>query len=119
MGLFSTVKDGLKKGVDRSASRLVLTLLQERVAPYGVLKDLALDSKAKQITVQIELNGESVPLDVMVERYELEAEGEERFLVIRFIRSSRPWITQLLNDFLVGRRFPLPSKYAGMIEKLL
>ena len=119
MSLFSSVKDGLKKGMDLSASRIVRQLLQERLAPYGDLKDLTLDSKARTIRAELDLKGEPAPLEVVVERYELVAEGEERFLVIRSVRTSKPWISLLLKDFLIGRRFVLPAKYAGLIEKLL
>lgn len=119
MSLFSSVKDGLKKGIDASTSVLARQFLQEKLEPYGQLNDLTIDSAEKRIRMLVRLKGETEDTELVVERYTFVREGDRTFVVVCDVRTSREWMSRLAGDFLVGQRFELPAKYATLIEKVL
>ena len=118
MSLFSSVKDGLKKGIDVSTSVLARQFLQ-KLEPYGQLNDLTIDSSEKRIRMLVRLKGETEDTELVVERYTFVREGDRTFVVVCDVRTSREWMSRLAGNFLVGQRFELPAKYAALIEKVL
>ena len=107
---------GLK---DRLFETVALPILNRSVlAPYGTAKDLKLNSQDRTAEIVLELRGEREPLHVRVGRYELSRLGEDTFVTIRDVETSRAWMTELAARNVVGRAFKIPREFAGMIEKL-
>lgn len=78
---------------------------------YGNMTSIQIDSTAKSIHVELELNGEPAPLLIDVKSYELSTESGETFIELGKIETSRDWINQLINDYLPPekKRFKVPG----------
>lgn len=104
---------------DRLFETVALPILNRSVlAPYGKAKDLRLNSRDHTAEIVLELRGEREPLHVRVGNYEFSREGDDTFVTIRDVETSRAWMTELAVRNLVGRALKIPREYAGMIGKL-
>lgn len=113
MGILSSAKDRL---VERTAlSYLNGTLL----APYGRATNLRIDSSAKTLSLEVELKGESEPLEIEITDYELTKEGDRYFAMVKGVRTSRAWLTALATDHFLNRRFEVPAQAGSMLTKVL
>lgn len=77
---------------------------------------LDLDSKKKRLSAELMLEGEAEPLYITVERYELFEENDVHYLRIQEVSTSRIWLNTLAEQYLEGRRFEIPSKYAHLLR---
>jgi hypothetical protein len=107
--MFSAMKDAV-------TSKAAQTFVNQRIARYGEVQSLKIDSKRKSVEVVCQLLGESAPITVSVDHYELRdgADGE-KFLRVRSCSASRPWLENLLRDQAVGREFPVPGWAASAL----
>ena|ERR1043166_4873991 len=109
MGVFSKAKD-------RVLEQAALPYLNATwLAPYGRATRLELDSKAKIIRLEVELNGETKPLQVEILDYEIKRDGERYFATVREIRTSRAWLTALAKNQLRQPRFELPPQVGRLL----
>lgn len=58
--------------------------------------------------------GRAVAVDI--KKYRVVSEGSEKFLEVAEVESDRPWLSAMLRDHLAGRRIPVPSIVAAMLE---
>jgi hypothetical protein len=98
------------------------TLNRIYLEPYGCLTELVIDAKSKSLSLKLELKGESQPLEIRVKQYQLIERGEETFLELGEIATSREWLDTLLREHLNEKiikprlqRTPLPA----MVRMLL
>lgn len=75
----------------------------------GTMTTLQIDSTNKRASLDLELKGETQPLHVTINRYELTSAGDKTFIEIKEINTSREWINMLAGDFLKGKKFELPE----------
>ena len=107
----------LAKGMKDSALGLALKMyLNERLSEYGEVLECTVETGASRVSVRALLKGEKEPLNVAVEHYELEHEGDQLFATLRGFSSSRPWIALLLGKLLTGKRYKLPSAVHGLLN---
>ena len=111
--------DWLKTRKDSSVSFMVETLLRKRLEAYGRVLEFDLNSRQRQAAVKILLRGETEPVTLNVVEYGLVADANCVSLTILRATGSRPWLTQLLEEFVVGRSFPIPEKYSSVVKMLL
>lgn len=93
-------------------------LNQSVLQPYGSLKRLKLDTTNRSVETEMELKGETQPVNIHVQEYELREKGGRTFIVIKRITTSREWLTTLARDFAVGHEFEVPAsvqKFLPMI----
>ncbi len=94
-------------------------LLNDRVLkPYGQLTAFKFNSGERSAEGEIMLKGETQPVRLRIGSYDLVSEGGRTFVIIKDLTASREWLTQLAQNFVVGKRFELPEsigKYAAMI----
>ena len=119
MSLVSKLKGVLSHAKDAGASVAIEHLLAKRLEPYGELKGLKLNSRERSIEVEVFLKGETEPLRVEVLEYELQMGPDQDYLVVKRVVASREWVTTLLNDFVVGRRQPLPHQHSKLVRLVL
>lgn len=119
MNLREEIKRLVRKGADASAAAVLRKLLEDRVARYGLLRDLRWDSLEKTAALEVLLKGESTPATLWIEKYELVAEEDRTYLIVREAKASREWVELLLSDFLVGKRLEIPAKYGRLARALL
>lgn len=95
-------------------------ILNTRVLePYGRITDMRLNSAAGELDVTLELKGETEPVRVHIQRYELSREDGHTFLTIRDIVTSRPWLTALAENLALNKPLKLPPGVAKAVTRFL
>ena len=113
----STRRMGAKDWLIEKAGMAMLN--QAVLKPCGALTDLKLDTSARWMQAELQLKGETEPVRIRVQEYELREENGRAFIVIKAVDSSREWLTTLLRDFAVDKPFELPDsvkKFLPMIR---
>lgn len=98
--------DSLK---DAIAAKAALHYLNVRIARYGNLRDLKVDSRQRTIEAACFLHGETTPISVRIGRYALEEQGRLRFIRVNDCSCTRPWLQHVLEDFVQDRPFEVPA----------
>jgi hypothetical protein len=83
--------------------------LRQKLKRYGTMTTLQIDSKQKTIHMELELKGETSPIVVDVENYELLHKKDETFLSLNKVSTSREWMTVLLRELLPNQQFKVPN----------
>lgn len=104
--------NALKDKVTSQAARLHCNHL---LARYGAVQELRIDSARQSMEVVCLLEGETAPIAVTVERYEITDDGGEKFVHVVASRCARPWVQHFLEDHIHGRKFPLPAWAAAAL----
>src|SRR3954467_6288304 len=119
MGLLDAIRDMAHAARDAGASFLVERAVAHRLQPYGRMLNLSIDSKTKRIRLEILLKGETEPVTVTIDEYQLTTAAGAEFILIKKASASREWINALIQDFAIGKTIPLPTKYANVVKSLL
>ncbi|MBI2511450.1 MAG: hypothetical protein HYV96_05690 [Opitutae bacterium] len=106
--MFSAAKDAM-------ASRAAQAYLNNRIARYGRLQELRIDSRARTMEGTCLLDGERTPITIQVERYEISERDGAKYLTMHRCRCARPWLQNLLRDFVEGRSVELPAWAAAAL----
>ncbi|GAC1623230.1 MAG: hypothetical protein NVS9B10_08080 [Nevskia sp.] len=106
----------MARGVKDGALALSLkALVNDRFRDYGEVVDCSISTADNRLTVRALLKGEREPVTATVERYEIESEGEDRYIKLQQFTSSRAWLTLLLNKLFGGKRYKLPPTVARLL----
>ena len=119
MNAGSKLKDWIHRQKDASVSMVAEKMLQKYLEPYGRLLELALNSRQNTASIKMLLRGETEPVTIDIQEYELVQAGTGSYLTVKRATASREWLTALLRTFLLGRRLDLPEKYASYAKLLL
>jgi hypothetical protein len=105
---------------DRLISERIKQELNTRLAKYGEVLDVKLNTRERSVQLSIKLKGESEPITVNIGKYELIKEESQLWLGIdsQTIQASREWLTLVLQDQAGRHRLPIPQKYAWAVEFL-
>ncbi|MCI0538311.1 MAG: hypothetical protein L0Z50_24150 [Verrucomicrobiales bacterium] len=106
----------LRRQKDSASSFLVERALQRALWDYGRMLDLKLDSRQKSVQCDLLLKGETQPVTIVVQQYDLVTDASGTFIVIRQATASREWLTAVLENFVCGKKFPVPEKYANLLR---
>ncbi|HEY0457215.1 MAG TPA: hypothetical protein VGE41_12625, partial [Verrucomicrobiae bacterium] len=83
MGFFSDSKDLL-------VGSMALPMLNSSLLkPYGQAKGLKINSSTKSASIVLDLHGETEPVQIDIQKYDLTREGDRVFLTIHGISTSR------------------------------
>lgn len=115
----SLIKDLARQGKDKALSRTLEVLGRQAVSRYGTLRDITLDSLDRRIEIEVLLKGESSPIRISINRFDIVFEGEEASVVFRDIAVSREWMKTLAEDILKDRPLKMPLKYAKLLDKIV
>ena len=100
----------LARGVKDAALAVPLkAFINDKFGQYGDVTDCSIDTKNNKLVLHALLKGERERITATIERYEIEREGEDNYIVLKNFTSSREWLALLLNRFLKGKRYKLPS----------
>jgi hypothetical protein len=103
---------GLKDGAIAIALK---AYVNDRLSAYGEVTDCTLNSGESRITLKAMLKGERDAVTATVERYEIQAEGPDRYVVLHKFSTSRTWLTLLLGNMFGGKRYKLPSAVSKLL----
>lgn len=106
--MFQSAKDAL-------TAKAAQAFLNTRIARYGDVERVKLDSRERTVEVSVRLIGEATPITVRVGRYEVHDLRGQKSVEVFNCTCSRPWIEHLLQDFAQGRRFDLPPWAAAAL----
>ena len=106
--MFNALKDSM-------TAKAVQVYVNGQVARYGQLSALKIDSRLKTMEITGLLHGDSAPVVVRVGRYVVESVGDKTFISVKEISCSRPWLQNLLEDFIRERRTELPAWAASAL----
>src|SRR5262245_52834875 len=86
---------------DWLAQKTISAVLNQTVlTPYGELTNFNLDSHNRRLEGELRLKGETHPIRIQVQAYELIRDGDRIFVVIKQISTSREWLTNLAREYL-------------------
>jgi hypothetical protein len=107
--MFESLGNALQSARQKALEAAIRSLVNQRIEKYGQIIQLEIHPVQKRARLEIALKGEPAPLEVHIDAYELQSAEARLLLSIRKIRASREWITAALEDFVVGRQFPVPE----------
>ncbi|WP_035609324.1 hypothetical protein [Haloferula sp. BvORR071] len=100
--MFGNLKDSL-------ASSAAKSLLSARLERYGRVTELRIRSKEKTLLLQVMLAGEHDEVTIEVGRYRIVGLAGNHTIIVESVRASREWLQLALEDFVVGKPFPIPT----------
>ena len=107
---------GLARGMKDGALAVSLkAYVNDRLRDYGEIVECSIDTQLSRLTVKAMLKGERDPVTATVERYEIETEGEQRYIKLKQFSSSRTWLTLMLNKLLADKRYKIPTAVGKML----
>src|SRR4051794_18519603 len=109
--LFQRSKDATIGFAARSA-------INSRLRGIGEVIELSIDTNRKTIRARLALLGESEPIDIDVTSYQLRTNDRGTDVIIEGATTSRQWMNVALQQFVIGKGFPVPAKAEGMLKML-
>jgi hypothetical protein len=107
---------GIARGMKDGALGVALkAYVNDKLSAYGEVIDCDLDTKNSKVTIKAMLKGERESVTATIDRYELEREGADRYIILRSFSSSRPWLTLLLKQLFTNKRYKLPGAVSSLL----
>jgi len=107
--MFESLGNALLSARQKALEAAIKSLVNQRIEKYGQITQLEIDSVQKRARLEIALKGEPAPLEVHIDAYQLQSVESRLLLSVQKVRASREWVTAALEDFVVGRQFPVPD----------
>jgi hypothetical protein len=99
--MFGGIKDSL-------ASSAAKSFIAGRLERYAKLTDLRIHSRERAISLELLLEGETLPIRIEG-NYRVTAVDGANQLTFEGIAATRPWLNNLLEDLLVGKPLGIPA----------
>lgn len=115
----SLIKDLALHGKDRILSKAILTLGEQFIDRYGRIMNLSLNSRARNIEMEVLLKGEPDPIHIRLLDYEVISEEGRHFITCGDVAVSKEWMALLATDLLKDRRFEIPARYARLLQAVV
>lgn len=103
---------------DAALSVALRAALNARLSAIGEIADLSLDTAARSVRVRLLLRGERDPVDVHVREFVLDHADGRDWLTLVDATSSRAWLAASIEQFAIGRAFPIPRAAARALRLL-
>jgi len=89
------------------------------LSKYGKITDLGIDRDIHKLNVYILLKGEDIPIKLNIHKYEIIKNGLTTSFIIKEANSDRDWVNAIINNFILGKEFLVPSKIENYINDFL
>lgn len=113
------LKNWLQDQKENTVSFVLEKMLRRKLERYGRLLEFKLDSRQGAASVKVLLEGETDPVTVWIDEYQLISHRDGTSVAVTRARASRQWLTFLLEDFLLGRPLQVPAEYASYVKMVL
>jgi hypothetical protein len=100
---------------DAAIAQLIRAWVNDKFAEFGEVTELSVDSSVQRLSMKAMLKGERDMVSASIERYEIEREAGESYIVLKQFSSSRAWLTQLLQKLFGGKRYKLPGAVSALL----
>jgi hypothetical protein len=114
----ANIQDLLRGSKDAAVAATARRLFNTKFSAIGEMTDLSVDTKNYTCRARLQLAGEPEPVEIHVKKYRLEQRTEGATLTIVDATASRDWLTQVLQQFVVGREFTIPDRAAAVLKLL-
>lgn len=108
----------LRGSKDAALALAARTFLNTRFSKIGQMTELSVDTKKRTIRLRLELKGEDEPIDIHVKKYSLDRRSTRATLTIQDAVASREWLTEAINEFVIGQKFAIPERAAAILKLL-
>ena len=106
--MFTSAKDKLTSSAAKS-------YVNDFIKPYGRLEELSINSRSRRIEIRCQLDGESDPIGVCIEEYQLERLDGKVFARVMACTASRPWLQAAIRAHVIGRPLEVPPWVAAAL----
>lgn len=113
------MKGLLNKGKNLALSVAVKQVVNIKIAKFGEVSHLEFDTHAKTIDIEVQLKGEAELLKVFVDQYDVTEENAQHYLVVKQIRSSKEWLSSVLEAYVNNEKFAVPNEYAKILKVVI
>ena len=100
---------------DSALAHALKGFVNERFGKYGELLDCEVDTTHNRIQMRALLRGETEPVTASIDRYDIEREGDQAYLVLHACSASREWLSVLLDNIAEGSRHKIPAAVARFL----
>lgn len=109
----------LNKAKDKMIATVAKRLLEAKVARYGEVRSLTVESKESRMVVEFHPEGDDSPIVVTIEEYQIiQSEGGVTIRLHR-LSADRSWVSSILKDHVEGFELPLAGPAAKLVDWLL
>ena len=135
MSFLSDITDFLNDAIDTginvgrniknySLSTIAQKIINDNIKEYGKMVNLKIDSKNKNIELEVLLKGEKENIVININNYEIVNKNDSKYINFNKISASREWIEVLINNVIVPnyapkKMFEIDSAYAKFIDLLI
>jgi hypothetical protein len=109
MGLLSRAKDA-------ALERAAILYLSPLVKRYGKITRIGIDTDKKQLSGELQLHGELVPLELVAAQYSVVEKDGESYLRLSAFRFSKEWVQNLADDLLPQYTVKIPGFMRPLLE---
>lgn len=105
---------------DQSASRMARDYFNYRFQSFGTMTTLQIDPQAGKISLELQLKGETEPLKVTIDHYEISQVDGKSVMSIQGVQTSREWLTAIAGELAKsgGLKFEIPDVAAAVLGSL-
>ncbi len=94
---------------DKMTSHAAKSYLNDVIKTYGEVEELTIDSKQKRVSLTCRLLGETDPITVAIDQYQVEKQDGRSYLIVTQSKATKPWLQAALQVHLHERRIALPA----------
>lgn len=92
--------------------------INKKIKEFGEMTELRFDPKKRELYAKVLLAGEKEPFELAVHNYEITKSGTPGIMVNK-ATTNRKWVSVLVDNYVVGKKFPLPEDKVDLIREIL
>lgn len=108
----------LKLAINKTPRKIIRWAVNKKLKEIGELTDFSFNTHDKKLFVQVMLEGEVAPIELLLEKFTIIVDGERGHLIIEQAKSNRPWIDTILNQHLANREWRIPDSQVAFVQEL-
>jgi len=112
-------KSLLNKGKDLTLSLAIKKVINKKIEKFGEISKLDFNTNTKTIDIEVQLKGEIEILKIFVDKYEIKEENSRHYLIVNHIKSSKEWLTSVLEEYVNNEKFEVPSEYVTILKAVI
>lgn len=115
-----SVLSRLAKGLDHlTGSASTKVAINQLIGEYGKMIELRIDNKNKTVIASVLLKGESSPIEVRIDKYEIIKNDSSASVLVKDASSDKAWLNAVLKNFVIGKSFDVPADKIDFIDDFL
>lgn len=113
----------VKNAIKCTPNKMIMWVANTKLKGIAELTEFNLDLEARKVYIQAYLVGEAEPIELNVDGFAVNSDGQSHSFFIQQGQSNKVWLNNLLT-YVVGREWKIPTipqiqPYMGLITELL